>query len=188
VGLAKDGVTRPPRRERTMAGLRLGTRPMRLRPCSDPSGFTLIELILVLAVIVTLASLALPSAVGSRKLANEASAVQTLRTIASAQSLFRDRNIGGDNTYATLSDLEDPPGETPSLVRWPQAGSYVRSGYVFTDVEAPTRNTWCVVASPTVPGTTGDRYFGIAEDSLVRESFTELTSREQVLDSDETKP
>ncbi|MGQ9523977.1 MAG: type II secretion system protein [Armatimonadota bacterium] len=190
MGLADDAVTAAPeaRREKTMSSTRITKKPARPRSRAHPWGFTLIELILVMAVIVTLASLALPSAIGSRKLANEASAVQTLRTIASAQSLFRDRNIGGDNAFATLAELETPPGGTPSLVRWPTAGSYVRSGYVFTDVEPPTRNTWCVVASPIVPGTTGDRYFGIAEDSLVRESFEELTSREQVLESDETKP
>jgi len=150
--------------------------------------FTLIEMILVLAIIVTLASLALPQVLTTKKLSNETSAVQTLRTIASAQALFRDRNLGGNGRYATLSLLETPPDNSPSLVRWPTAGSYVRSGYVFEDAEAPTNHTWCIVASPIEPGVTGDRYFGIAEDSLVRESRERLTNRAQVLASDEVKP
>jgi len=132
-------------------------------------GFTLIELLIVIAVIAILAALAIPNLLGSRKAANETSAISQLRTIMSQQELFKSRNLNGDGTYGTLAQLE-----ANNLVRWPTAGSYVKSGYVFSDlVSQPTAASWAIKADPIQPGTSGDRYFAASADGFVRERSAE---------------
>jgi len=64
---------------------------MNTRDASAPgtTGLTLIELMVVTAVIATIASIAIPNLLGARVTANEATAVATLRTIATAQAQFQ---------------------------------------------------------------------------------------------------
>src|SRR3981189_3847966 len=52
------------------------------------SGFSLIELLVVVALILTIAAIAIPNYIHSRLRANEASAIQSLRTISTAQALY----------------------------------------------------------------------------------------------------
>jgi len=78
-------------------------------------GFTLIELLIVIAVIAILASIAIPNLLASRESANEASAIGSIRTIDSAEAIYRSRNadysslgpVGAANTLATAG-LVDP--------------------------------------------------------------------------------
>lgn len=66
------------------------------------SGFSLIELLIVVMIILILASLAVPSYLGARARANEASAVASIRLLIESQNMFR--NING--TYAQLNQLD----------------------------------------------------------------------------------
>ena len=59
------------------------------------TGFSLIELLIVVAIIMIIAAIALPNLLSARMAANEASAVQSLRTIQSAETLYA-------TTYTTL--------------------------------------------------------------------------------------
>ena len=76
------------------------------------SGFTLIELTLVVAVIIIIASIALPNLLGSKLTANESSAIQTLRVISSGETGFVTRNLvnndvpqDGNFEYGYLGEL-----------------------------------------------------------------------------------
>jgi len=70
------------------------------------NGFSLIELLIVVAIILTIAAIAIPNLMWSRMAANEASAVQSLRTIQSAETTYTTTypSIGFSARLADLGD------------------------------------------------------------------------------------
>jgi len=125
-------------------------------------GFTLIELMIVVAVIAVIAAMAIPNLVRSRMAANEAGAIQSLRTIVSAEDAFR--NTAGLSRFGTLVELRDatPPYIDPAL------GSGTATGYTVSVVGAPDSDTWAAVAIPNSVGNTGNRGFYVDQSGLIR--------------------
>ncbi len=125
-------------------------------------GFTLLELMIVVAIIAIIAGIAMPNLLRTKMAANEAGAIQSLRTLVSAQDLFR--NTQGLNRYGTLTELRDvvPPCVDGAL------GSGTISGYTVSDVGAPGSDTWGAVALPNTVGTTGNRGFFVDESGVLR--------------------
>ena len=123
-------------------------------------GFTLIELMIVVAIIAVIAAIAIPSLLGAKKSANEASAISSLRTVCTVCEQFRNRNGAYPATLVALGNA--------GLID-NQLATGTKSGYSFTD-PAGGAATWAVVASPSTPGTTGDRWFRIDETGVLEES------------------
>lgn len=74
------------------------------------SGFTLIELMIVVAIIAIIASIAIPKLLAARLSANEAAAVSTLRSISSAQAQIQssgaiDTDADGSGEYGYFAEL-----------------------------------------------------------------------------------
>lgn len=69
------------------------------------SGFTLIELMIVIAIIAIIASIAIPNLMSSRMSANEAAAIATLRNLHSAQDQFQAMGV--------VDQDQLPPNNTP---------------------------------------------------------------------------
>ena len=71
-------------------------------------GFTLIELMIVIAIIAIIAAIAIPNLLAARKASNEASALSALKTISTAEAIFResDREKDGNLDYGMLSELQ----------------------------------------------------------------------------------
>ncbi len=131
---------------------------MRLANKKSQSGFTLIELMIVVAIIAIIAAIAIPALVNSRKSANEAAAIGALRNMSYSQEQYRTR-LG---SYATLAELEAAAYLDDSFT----AG--VRQGYSYADALAPTTAAWAVRTAPTVPGTTGDRFSYVSNSGVIR--------------------
>jgi type IV pilus assembly protein PilA len=131
-----------------------------------PKGFSLIELLIVVAIILVLAAIVVPALTRSRMAANEASAVSSVKQINTAQ-------IAYSATYPVLgyADLLSKlgPGNPPTanaadlldgVIGCP-AQPCQKSGYSFTIVGAvgvPISN-FRVTATPVTPGSTGLRGF-----------------------------
>ena len=120
-------------------------------------GFTLIELMIVVAIIAIIAAIAIPSLLNARKAGNEASAVSSLRTLTTVNEQYRTRF---QQYSPTLGPLQ-AAGYIHSVL-----GSGAKSGYNFTYAGGAV--TWACNADPIVPATTGDRGFFVNESGVIR--------------------
>jgi len=133
------------------------------------AGFTLIELMIVIGVIALIAAIAIPNLFEARKSGNESSAIQTLRTVCTSQTMFReyDKDRDGISNFATdVAQLR-----AAGLVD-PNVGTGTKNGYAF--VMQPVLDSefqWVMTAVPVAPGNSGDRYFYVDETGVIRFQF-----------------
>jgi type IV pilus assembly protein PilA len=128
---------------------------------SRQQGFTLLELMIVVAVIAIIAAMAIPSIQRARNASNEASAVSSLRTLATANNQYRVRFASYAGALGNLSATN----YVDSVL-----GSGTKSGYAFT--YSGGSDTWTTSAVPTTAGATGDRGFFADESGVIRFSAT----------------
>jgi len=148
-------------------------------------GFSLIELLIVVAIILIIAAIAIPSLLRARMSANEASAGESLRTIHTAMTTYS--AVYPDVGYAaTLDALGGPTAAcTPPAVATPATScliestlsvTKIKSGYTFAGVGGVVglgtiNNIYSITATPSAPGVTGQRGFFINESGVIRYSL-----------------
>ncbi|OGX28130.1 MAG: hypothetical protein A3F87_03085 [Omnitrophica WOR_2 bacterium RIFCSPLOWO2_12_FULL_51_24] len=125
-------------------------------------GFTLVEIMIVIAVIALLAAVSIPVFLRARIQADETSAIASLRTISTACVGYR--SIQSPLTYPnSLNELSitTPPYIDQIL------GSGAKEGYNFTyTLVSPDQYT--VTASPVTPNVTGIRIFFLDESGVIK--------------------
>jgi prepilin-type N-terminal cleavage/methylation domain-containing protein len=131
-------------------------------------GFTLIELMIVIAIIAIIAAIAIPNLIEARKNGNETAAIGALKTISSAQALYREADKEGDGNldYGTLAELA--AAGTTGLID-AVLGSGTKNGYLFAGTYGVSTSEfiWFATARPALPGTTGDRYFCVNQEGVI---------------------
>jgi type IV pilus assembly protein PilA len=137
-------------------------------------GFSLIELLIVVAIILIIAAIAIPNLLRARISANEASAVASLRTMNTACITYNS-TYGGYPTQ--LSNLGPSNGTTPTStdadlldgVLSPASGPATKSGYGFA-YAAPSGGSvgYTINANPSQVNQTGVRFFYTDSSGVVR--------------------
>ena len=140
-------------------------------------GFSLIELLIVVAIILIIAAIAIPNLLRSRIAANEASSVSTLRTLTTACITYN--STYGSFPHNGLTDLKPPASGNPSSTNADLVDQILgqdpatKSGYQFTYTAgaadaAGNIPTYTVAAAPVALNSTGTRFFFTNESGVIR--------------------
>jgi len=123
-------------------------------------GFSLLELLIVVAIILIIATIAIPSLLRSRQAAHEAAAVSTLRTINTAEVTYLST---GNGKFGTMQDLINNTLIPSNFIPGPV------SGYNFAIALNGTGTDFTVTADPA---STNDGRYGyyVVPDGTVRYS------------------
>lgn len=134
-------------------------------------GFTLVEIMIVVAIIALLGAIAIPNLLRARLDANEATAEAALRTINTSAQSYR----AVSTTYpGSLNELAIAiPPYIDSVL-----GTGAKNGYNFSITS--TSNTFSATARPQVFGQSGRRSFFVDESGVIR--YTSLDSVPVVTD------
>lgn len=117
----------------------------------NKKAMTLIEIMIVVAIIAVLAAISIPNIIRSRINANEAAAQSIMRTIIDSCSSYRAVNP----SYPT--ELSELSGAVPPYMSDTVCGDGLSNGYQFALEGEP--NTFELTADPEIPGQTGQHYF-----------------------------
>ena len=151
----------------------------------DHGGFSLVELLIVVAIILIIAAIAIPSFLRSRIAANQASAIESMRTISTAEVSYS--VTFGQGFSTSLSALGPPPPGTQ--VNSTAAGlidevlaSGAKSGYVFiyspNDLDPSTNryNGYTLNGNPATFGSTGTAYYYSDQSHVIRGNSTAVAT------------
>jgi type IV pilus assembly protein PilA len=145
-------------------------------------GFSLIELLIVVAIILIIAAIAIPNFMRSKMAANEASAVSSLRVINTGEITYASAytsvgyslalsDLGGSAATCAVGSGASQTGACliDNVLALASSAPTAKSGYYF--LYSPVGNAgtaYTVQGPPAIPGVTGGRYFFTDQTSVIR--------------------
>ena len=142
-------------------------------------GFSLIELLIVVAIILIIAAIAIPNLMKSKMAANEASSVGSLRTLNTAQVTYAAQcpALGFSAGLANLGAGAGDCNGANIVDNVLGVAAPTKSGYNFTygpgaANAAGVVSTYTLNADPIVPGQTGQRHFYTDQSGVIRYNQT----------------
>jgi len=142
-------------------------------------GFSLIELLIVVAIILIIAAIAIPNLLRARIAANESSAVASIRTINTAEISYNSAypTVGFSLLPALAGTTCAPPTSASACLLDTNLAAGKKAGYTFAVAVTATGGLnagYQASADPLVANQTGVRYFCSFEDAVVRSGTATL--------------
>jgi type IV pilus assembly protein PilA len=146
---------------------------------NNEKGFSLIELLIVVAIILIIASIAIPNLLRAKMAANEASAVGSLRTLNTSAILYSTTyGTGFPGSLAVLGGSSSAAATSASAELIDTVLAHgTKSGYVFAYTAASADaagsiDSYTITATPVSAGTTGQRMFFTDQSGVIRANAT----------------
>ena len=139
-------------------------------------GFSLIELLIVVAIIGIIAAIAIPNLLASRRAANEGSAQSSVRTIFSSQATYQSTSGGG--AFADSLALLGGVSLIDSVLAVSDVAATPKSGYTFAIVDVTGTGSTATFGASAIPAVTvgvsqtGTRRFAITQIGVMRGDTT----------------
>ena len=151
-----------------------------MRCAARTNGFTLMELLIVMAIIAILMLIAIPTVGSLKKKANELSAQKSVQTIITAQNMYESNYPTNGFACAMAALGGDPktgaPSPTAAQLIQPDLASGLKSGYIFNIKDCTKINAggtdritgYSITAVPQTVGSTGDRAFCSDQSGIIK--------------------
>lgn len=148
------------------------------REAKRQKGFSLIELLIVVAVILIIAGMAIPNFIRSKMRANEAAAVQNLRNMDTAEVVYATTyGVGFAPSLTTLGGTGTTVDKNSAQLIDEVLASGKKTGYSYTYkalARDPAGNviSYSINADPLIVGSTGVRHFYTDQTAVIRVNQT----------------